>query len=148
MAELEYNHFKAICRKGGLKATSQRFIIYKRLLEGANHPTADRLYDEVSPELPGLSRDTVYRTLNMLADCGLAVRLVMPGGAAHFDGDAGPHHHFLCEVCGSIFDFNWPAIEELPWPVETWDIGTPKQTSVLVVGGCRACASGREPLEN
>lgn len=139
MVTLEYDHFKSICQKGGLKATSQRFIIYKRLLEGANHPTADQLYDEVSPDLPGLSRDTVYRTLNMLADCGLAIKLVMPGGATHFDGDVSRHHHFLCEACGRIFDFEWPAIGELPWPDAAWRIGTPKQTSVLILGACRNC---------
>ena len=141
MTTLEYNHFRTICQKSGLKATSQRFIIYKRLLEGANHPTADQLYDEVSIDLPGLSRDTVYRTLNMLADCGLAIKLVMPGGATHFDGDIRQHHHFLCEACDRIFDFEWPAIGELPWPDEAWEVGTPKHTSVLILGSCHACGS-------
>ena len=141
MTTLEYYHFKAICQRSGLKATSQRFIIYKRLLEGANHPTADQLYDEVSPGLPGLSRDTVYRTLNMLAECGLAIKLVMPGGATHFDGDIRQHHHFLCEACGRIFDFEWPAISELPWPDDAWYIVVPKQTSVLILGSCHACGN-------
>lgn len=141
MISLEYNNFKAICQKSGLKATSQRFIIYKKLLEQASHPTADQLYDEVSPDLPGLSRDTVYRTLNMLAERGLAIKLVMPGGATHFDGDVSRHHHFLCESCGRIFDFDWPAIGELPWPDEAWEIGSPKQTSVLILGACHGCNS-------
>lgn len=139
---LEYDHFKNICQKGGFKATSQRFIIYKRLLEGARHPTADQLYDEVSHDLPGLSRDTVYRTLNMLSDCGLAIKLVMPGGATHFDGDIRLHHHFLCEPCGRIMDFDWPIIGELSWPDDVWSLGTPKHTSVLILGVCRNCCQG------
>lgn len=147
MTQLNYDYFKSICKDSGLKATSQRFIIYKTLVEEAAHPTADQLYESVSPNLPGLSRDTVYRTLNMLADCGLAIRLVMPGGATHFDGDVSRHYHFLCDSCGRIYDFYWPAVGQLPWPPEAWEIGRPRQTSVLILGTCHSCpAPAAEPM--
>jgi len=137
--ELKYEHFKTICQDSGLKATTQRFILYKALLANGNHPTADQLYDSAAPDLPGLSRDTVYRTLNMLASCGLAQKLVMPGGATHFDGDTSAHHHFLCEKCGEIFDLSWLDFDALPWPETLRQIGRPKRALVLIAGVCRVC---------
>ncbi len=139
MNDMKYEHFKAICQDSGLKATSQRFLIYKALADNRNHPTADRLYEMVAPNLPGLSRDTVYRTLNMLASCGLAQKLIMPGGATHFDGDNSAHHHFLCEKCGEIFDMDWGEFDALIWPESALKIGRPDRASVLVAGACRTC---------
>ena len=139
MHSLNYDHFKLICQGSGLKSTSQRFIIYKSLVEIPIHPTADQLFDQVSSQLPGLARDTVYRTLGMLHDCGLARKLVMPGGATHFDGIMSPHHHFLCGDCGAIHDMDWPAFERLPRPKDWSEIGQVQQVSILIVGRCRLC---------
>ena len=139
MRPVEYAHFRLICQDSGLKSTSQRFIIYKSLVEMASHPTADQLYDQVSAQLPGLGRDTVYRTLSTLSTRGLARKLVMPGGATHFDGNMAPHHHFLCEDCGAIHDLDWPAFDELSKPDEWENIGQVRYVSALIAGHCRFC---------
>jgi Fur family peroxide stress response transcriptional regulator len=144
MPELKYDQFKGLCQASGLKATNQRYGILKILMETANHPTADSLFSMVRPHLPGLGRDTVYRTLNTLADYGLAKKLVMPGGAAHFDGNVSPHHHFLCEACGRIFDLAWPAFEALPWPAEAERLGLVNNASALLMGLCRGCRGNPE----
>jgi Fur family peroxide stress response transcriptional regulator len=141
MSALKYDHFKELCQGCGLKATSQRFTIYKNLAASYSHPTADQLFDIVSTKLPGIGRDTVYRTLNILADCGIVKRLPMPGGATHFDGGKSPHHHFLCESCGKILDFEWPAFDSLAWPEPATIMGTPKTASVLISGQCLDCKS-------
>ncbi len=109
------------------------------------HPTADQLFDKVSDKLPGISRDTVYRTLNVLTECGVLKKLTMPGGATHFDGDTSPHHHFLCEVCGKIMDFEWPGFETLPWPPAIETLGLAKTVSVLMMGRCQACETRMNP---
>jgi len=139
MSQINYDHFKVICQGGGLKATSQRFVIFKSLVESALHPTADQLFEQVTTHLPALSRDTVYRTLNSFWECGLVRKLTMPGGATHFDGDLSPHHHFLCERCGKIFDLVWPQFESLQWPSDCSRIGRPRNASVLILGSCLAC---------
>ena len=137
----KYAHFKEICQDGGLKVTSQRFIIFETLESVSCHPTADQLYEMVSKKLPSISRDTVYRTLNMLADRGLARKLTTPGGAARFDGDLNPHHHFLCEGCDMVFDVTWPEFRMLPWPEEVHRLGQPQRASVLITGLCHQCRS-------
>ena len=139
MTELKYEHFKKVCQAVGLKITNQRYIVLKILVESAEHPTADRLLLLATNSLPGLGRDTVYRTLNTLIERGLVRKLVMPGGATHFDGNITPHHHFLCEACGKIFDLSWPAFENLPLPREASQMGQINSVSVLVRGVCRYC---------
>lgn len=139
MTRLNYDHFKQTCQVYKFKPTTQRFIIFRALLERADHPTADYLFEQVSQELPGIGRDTVYRTLNSLADLGLARKLTMPGGAAHFDGDVSIHHHFLCMGCDRIFDLKWPEFNLLSWPEAALKLGLPHEASVLIMGECRLC---------
>ena len=140
MTQLKYEHFKQTCQELNLKPTIQRFVIFETLVEGAEHPTADFLFDQVKKKLPGLGRDTVYRTLNALAEMGLVRKLTMPGGATHFDGDLSVHHHFLCQSCDRIFDLNWSEFNRLPWPESALQVGRPHQASVLITGICRDCA--------
>jgi len=144
MSDEKYEHFKEICQGGGLKVTSQRYIIFETLESVSCHPTADQLYDLVSKKLPSISRDTVYRTLTMLAERGLARKLTTPGGAARFDGDLKPHHHFLCENCEMVFDLAWPEFGSLRWPEEVHRLGRPRQASVLITGICHLCRQGRQ----
>ncbi|MDR2946805.1 MAG: transcriptional repressor, partial [Candidatus Adiutrix sp.] len=72
MFDKQYEHFKSICQDSGIKITSQRFIIFETLKSVTCHPTVDQLYEMVHKQIPSLSKDTVYRTLNMFAERGLA----------------------------------------------------------------------------
>ena len=139
MSETKYAHFKQLCQAGGLKVTPQRFTIWKTLAETDVHPTADHLFTMVNKKLPGLGRDTVFRTLNIFTENGLASKLTMPGGATHYDGDTKSHHHFLCGRCGAILDLVWPEFEVLSWPEELFRSAKPQQASVLFTGLCRRC---------
>lgn len=145
MTQLKYDHFKQTCQEHGFKPTVQRYIIFSTLLELAEHPTADLLFERVKPKLPGIGRDTVYRTLNSLAKLGLVSKVTMPGGATHFDGDVSAHHHFLCQGCDRIFDLVWSEFNRLPWPESVLKLGRPQQASVLISGICRDCGSDNSP---
>lgn len=130
----KYEHFKELCQDRGFKATSQRFVIFKALLESQEHPTADHLFELVSSVLPGLSRDTVYRTVNLLTERGLAKKLAIAGEATRFDGNLNLHHHFVCEVCGAVYDIPWSEFDALPWPGASFEVGSPKAVSVCISG--------------
>ena len=82
----------------------QREEILARLRSDPSHPTAAQLHGALQRELPKLSLGTVYRNLEILVADG-AVRTVRgaPGGT-RYDGNAGPHDHFICERCRSITD--------------------------------------------
>jgi Fur family peroxide stress response transcriptional regulator len=68
------------------------------------HPTADEVFLAVRHDLPGISLATVYKSLETLVGCGLAVKLTYGDGSARYDGRTDPHHHARCLACGKVTD--------------------------------------------
>ncbi len=71
-----------------------------------NHPTADEVYANINTEHPHISRATVYRNLNELAEDGKIARIKIPGGADRYDNFIHNHHHAYCRCCHKLFDIN------------------------------------------
>ena len=83
--------------------TVQKNMVYDALRELHNHPTAETVYDRVRENCPAVSRATVYRILNRLAEQGKILRL-NADGADHYDHRTDLHHHVQCAVCGRVDD--------------------------------------------
>ena len=81
------------------------------VLDTVEHPSADQVFARVRATSPGLSRATVYNTLNLFADKGLMSRHVIAEGRVVFDCVVEPHHHFIDEATGEIHDLPWNALE-------------------------------------
>lgn len=96
--------FDAACRQRGIAVTVQRRAILAALLERHDHPTVDQIYADVKTRIPGVSRTTVYRTLETLADLGLARRTNHFAAVARFGGNLEQHHHRVCVQCGKVTD--------------------------------------------
>ena len=56
--------------------------------------------------MPDISLGTVYRNLQVLREDGKILELNYGKGQSHYDGNAAPHYHFVCEKCGRILDFS------------------------------------------
>jgi Fe2+ or Zn2+ uptake regulation protein len=97
--------------KFGIRPSVQRVAVMKYLLTHRTHPTVDEIYSALAPEIPTLSRTTVYNTLHLLHEHGAILVLVMDGITAHFDGFTHPHAHFLCTRCGKVFDVELESTE-------------------------------------
>jgi Fe2+ or Zn2+ uptake regulation protein len=93
-------------RDAGVRASSARITIMRYLLEERNHPTADRIYTDVTDHLPGLSRTSVYNTLATLTGAGLVRQLVTDSSEMRYDAMVEDHGHFKCDVCGKVYDLN------------------------------------------
>jgi Fe2+ or Zn2+ uptake regulation protein len=96
-------------RTSGLKLTPQRLAIVKELAGDVTHPTAQELFDRLSSTLPTTSFATVYNTLGTLAEAGLCRLKSFGPGPARFDPNTEPHHHAVCDRCGSVTDVPIPA---------------------------------------
>ena len=70
----------------------------------ATHPSAEVIYQELSPYYPTMSLTTVYNTLKALTEAGTIYTLKIERDNAHFDYPHYPHSHFRCRCCGEIFD--------------------------------------------
>lgn len=95
----------------GIQASSQRLAVAEYVLDTAEHPSAERVFEVVRSRTPALSRATVYNTLNLLVRRGLLRQLVISEGRVVFDPNVEPHHHFLDEASGEIVDVPWDALE-------------------------------------
>ena len=107
---------EAKCHERGLPVTVQRRVIFDALLDRQDHPTIDQVYDDVKSRIPGVSRTTVYRTLETLAELGVAKKASHFAAMARFDGNMEHHHHLVCVRCDKVVDFADPALSGLPLP--------------------------------
>jgi len=88
----------------GQRFTEQRASVYRFLSSTDKHPTADEVFLAVRAKIPVISLATVYKSLETLVGCGLAVKLAFGDGSARYDGRTDPHHHARCLVCSRMFD--------------------------------------------
>ncbi len=97
----------------GLKQTRQRQAIVSTFLKTNRHIKIEELLREVQKQEPSIGYVTVYRTLLLLKECGLAHQRNFGDGQSLFE-KAGHHHdHMICIKCGSITEFEDDKIEEL-----------------------------------
>ena len=127
------------CRRAGMPLTVQRRMIFAALLERDDHPTVDQIFAQVKDRIPGISRTTVYRALETLANMGLVRRTHHFAASARFDGNMEQHHHLVCTQCGKIIDFQDSSVI-LAMPPETRRNGfTLLDYSVYFEGVCSEC---------
>jgi len=129
----------SICRQAGLKVTRQRVVIIGEILRARNHPDAETLYRKVKPRLPDLSLDTVYRTLRTLAEKGHILRLSTPLDRGHFDPDLRPHSHFVCRLCGRIWDLSDESSPSSALVEAVRPLGEIETIQMTGVGRCLHC---------
>lgn len=84
--------------------TLQRSLVLEMVNKLKCHATAEEIYDAVSLQYPNISKTTVYRNLNELANDGKIRKLEVPGQADHFDHICNEHYHIRCLKCGKVFD--------------------------------------------
>jgi Fe2+ or Zn2+ uptake regulation protein len=88
----------------GQRYTEQRAAVFRFLRSSEAHPTADEVFLHVRREVPGISLATVYKSLETLVGCGLAIKLPHGDGSARYDGRTDEHHHLRCLRCGIVLD--------------------------------------------
>jgi Fe2+ or Zn2+ uptake regulation protein len=95
----------------GIQPTPQRIAVAEYVLHTANHPTADEVWMNVRDRCPTLSRATVYNTLNLFTEKGLLRTQPLKEGVVVFDPRIAPHHHFVDDETGKVFDIPWDAVK-------------------------------------
>lgn len=93
-------------KEHGIKPSYQRIKIFQYLVENKNHPTVDMIYKALCPEIPTLSKTTVYNTLNLFIEKNIVNMIVIEENETRYDSIMGVHGHFKCEKCGNIYDIN------------------------------------------
>jgi Fur family ferric uptake transcriptional regulator len=99
----------------GYRLTSQRKVVMEVLSDHPGQPLnpADvhRLALQKQPEI-GLA--TIYRTLELLCELGIAQRVHLHEESQHYELNTGEHrHHLVCVACGDILPYRGCDLEEL-----------------------------------
>jgi len=138
-----WEKLRAICQAQGLKATRQRIEILRAVCRAKDHPSADAVYRQVKKQLPAISFDTVYRTLNSLEEHKLISRVHYLDDKSRYDPDLSEHHHFICTKCKKIVDFQWPGFGSLRLPKSVSALGQIRQKYAEIRGICAKCSRSR-----
>jgi Fe2+ or Zn2+ uptake regulation protein len=128
-------------RERGQRVTPQRLAIARVLSDLARHVTAERVHAEVSARMPGVSLPTVYATLDLLEELGLARRVATDGGAVVYDPRTDEHHHLVCRNCGAIMDVDAPVDTAGVREAARATGFVPDASQVVLRGLCAECAA-------
>jgi Fur family ferric uptake transcriptional regulator len=99
----------------GLRSTEQRRVVTELFFASQGHLSIEDLLDKVRVEEPGIGYATVYRTLKLLKDCGLAFERHFGDGVSRYEvaWEDEHHDHLICVECQKIVEFEDDGIEAL-----------------------------------
>jgi Fur family ferric uptake transcriptional regulator len=107
--------FKERLKRQGFKSTAQRDDIARVFFKANRHISVEESYREVKRVNPRIGYATVYRTMKLLKESGLASESHFHDGEARYESalEARHHDHLICEDCGKIDEFSERKIEDL-----------------------------------
>ena len=131
--------FLEVCRARGIKITHQRMEIYREMACTGEHPDAMAIYARLRKRMPTISLDTVYRNLRIMEKEGFLSIVGMSHERLRFDANLEPHHHFTCEICGKMRDFQITHTMPPEWKEAVRQFGHPVSLYLEVRGVCAEC---------
>lgn len=149
-AERLKRDLKAYMDKQGLRSTEQRRVIIDAFFESPEHVTIDELLDRVRSADPRIGYATVYRTLRMLSEGGIAHERRFGDGFTRYElaDDDAHHDHLICVGCGGIQEFEEPLIEQLQDRIAarySFDVQHHKHELYGLCAECQKTKAGRAP---
>jgi Fur family ferric uptake transcriptional regulator len=87
--------------------------VLSSLLGIGGHRTPDEIFEALRRRSPSIGRATVFRTLKLLEECGLAGKVLDAEGRSRYEFAHGrpSHDHMICLACGALIEFKSRAIE-------------------------------------
>jgi|UniRef100_A0A7C3SIS6 Fur family peroxide stress response transcriptional regulator len=126
-------------RSKGISVTPQRLAVLSVLEGRRDHPTAEQIYQEVRRQLPAISFNTVYKTLEVLCQKGLVIKVNPLHEVARYDIRTHNHAHLVCRRCHLIRDLDM-EIRPVELPPEAVPEGFRVETHSLIFWGlCSRC---------
>jgi len=143
---LRFEHF---LRGRGLKLTGERIGILEAVFLRTNHFDAETLVAELRSEGGDISRATVYRTLDLLVQCGLVRKNSLGSNHANYEAARGNDHHdhLICLNCNKVIEFFRSDLELLQEKICTEHEFYPLHHSLQIFGLCADCKDGADALK-
>lgn len=138
-ADME-RRFSDYLKQKGLRVTPQRLKILEAFLQANDHVSMEELFLQVRAGDSSIGQVTVYRTLKLLCEAGLASAVNFEEGTVRYE-PVGMHHHdhLVCEKCGKKIEFVNDAIEHLQEKVCRLHDFIPTSHHMVLYGVCADC---------
>jgi Fur family transcriptional regulator, ferric uptake regulator len=136
-------------QKKGLKRTAQRDLILEVFLRTEEHLSSEDLYRLVKQEDPTVGQTTVYRTLKLLSEAGLAREVRFGDNRTHYEHNYKHQHHdhMICSECGRIIEFYSAELEALQDAMAAKHKFEVTQHLLRIIGLCGECQRARKSGE-
>src|SRR5581483_11666812 len=128
--------------KHHLKVTKERSSVLRAFMESERHVTAEELYREMKKKGSSIGLATIYRTLNLFCECGLAEQRQFGDGQARYEltYNANHHDHLLYTQCNRFIEFENLDIEKLQEKVAKKNNFTVYTHKLELYGLCSDCS--------
>ena len=130
-----------------IAVTTQRLAVLAALDSLRNHPNAETIYQEVRRQVPAISFNTVYKTLEVFCQKGLTIKVNPLHEVARYDKITQEHAHLICRNCHRIIDLDWQPPSLTVLSPEMLHGFLPEQQRLTVWGLCRSCQESQPPME-
>lgn len=130
------NEIKETLKSRDIKPSYQRIMVYDHIKNHRNHPSVDTIFKTISSSIPTLSKTTIYNILNLFAKKGIVDTLTIDKNEVRYDFIKKPHAHFMCKICGEIFDIHLKSDVCLKDSVEDHKV---EDVHVNFKGICKEC---------
>lgn len=138
-------NFLRLMDERGLNTTQQRISIAKIFFSMKGHYSLEDIYDKINKKMPSIGQTTVYRTIKLLCDVGLAEELQVGDGVARYEvaSDKEHHDHLVCKECGKTVEFNLPDVEKIQQELAQSCGFILLEHHHLLIGICDECAEAK-----
>lgn len=142
MAEA-HERFRRHLLRAGLKRTVQRDLIVEVFLHTEDHLSSEDLYRLVKERDNTIGQTTIYRTLKLLVEAGLAGEVRLGDGRTRYEPhDKFPHHdHMVCVACRRTIEFYSPELKELQNRIAAAHGFRVTEHTLRIFGKCEECAA-------
>lgn len=133
-------------QKKGLKRTAQRDLILDVFLRTEEHLSSEDLYRLVQKEDPSVGQTTVYRTLKLLSEAGLAREVRFGDNRTHYEHNYKHQHHdhMICSSCGKIIEFFSAELEAIQDAMAAKHRFEVQQHLLRIIGLCSDCRRAKK----
>src|SRR6266540_2892394 len=133
-------------QKKGLKRTSQRDLILDIFLRTEAHLSSEDLYRLVRQRDSSIGQTTVYRTLKLLTEAGLAREVRFGDGITHYEHNYKHQHHdhMICSECGRIIEFFSAELEAIQDAMAAKHRFQVTQHLLRIIGVCADCRRAKK----
>lgn len=135
---------KVMLKEKGYKLTPQRRAVLNIIMENpGKHLTTEEIYDLVKVQCPDIGLATVYRTLQILDEMDLIMKINLDDGCSRYEynvhQDDHEHHHLICTNCGKIMEVNEDLLDSIERQIENDYDFTITDHKVKFFGLCSKC---------